>query len=200
MTTNTPGDIHLNETGERRLAPTGISGKRDPMNQSRSITHISEKHKEKFWSYIRKSPSDECWEWVGAKTPLGYGHLSIKRKKVYAHRIAFFLANGYLPAGLCVLHKCDNPGCVNPNHLWLGTYKDNTHDMFEKGRGNRTGKLVRKPFRGQAKKLTLEQAREIRAAYIPNRNVSDLAKKYGVSKSLICRIAKGKTWKEVTPC
>ena len=77
-----------------------------------------------------------CVFWLGALRSNGYGAISIKGKQQAAHRVAWELANGPIPAGLCVLHKCDIPCCVNPQHLFLGTKKDNSDDMLNKGRAS----------------------------------------------------------------
>ena len=93
------------------------------------------KHKtlgQKFWPKIQKENS--CWIWIAAMASNNYGHLVHEGKDLYAHRGSWELHNGKIPNGLCALHKCDNPSCVNPKHLFLGTYKDNTQDMISKGR------------------------------------------------------------------
>lgn len=74
-----------------------------------------------------------CWEWMSSKTPLGYGQFSIGNFPRYAHRLAYELWRGVIPAGMSVLHTCDNPSCVNPDHLWLGTQADNMRDRRAKG-------------------------------------------------------------------
>ena len=80
-----------------------------------------------------------CWEWRGWKHDKGYGLLEVSKKKVRAHRVAYEGMVGEIPEGLLVCHKCDNPCCVNPDHLFVGTYRDNVLDMHRKGRfvGNR---------------------------------------------------------------
>lgn len=86
----------------------------------------------RFWSNVRRS--DGCWEWTGSKRGNGYGCLAVGGRQVGAHRVAWETQNGPIPEGLFVLHKCDNPPCVRPDHLFLGTAKDNAMDMARKGR------------------------------------------------------------------
>ena len=79
-------------------------------------------------------PNSGCWLWLGALHVFGYGKFGLHEKIYHAHRIAWQLLRGRISSGLQVLHKCDNPSCVNPDHLFLGTQKDNIHDMWQKGR------------------------------------------------------------------
>ena len=98
---------------------------------SRTITPLETR----FWRFVAPSMDDRgCWEWTGARAgELGYGCLGGKGPR--AHRLSWEIHNGPIPDGLWVLHKCDNPPCVNPRHLFLGTRTDNIRDMFAKGRG-----------------------------------------------------------------
>lgn len=91
----------------------------------------------RFWSKVDKrgASQDECWEFRSRNTIRGYGRMSFGRgRDAYAHRVSWELHNGPIPDGLYVCHRCDNPPCVNPSHLWLGTLSDNTQDMIRKGR------------------------------------------------------------------
>lgn len=134
-------------------------------------------------SKIVKTPT--CWLWRGRHTGGGYGQIVIERRRVYVHRIAYEAAHGPIPAGYVVLHSCDNPPCVNPAHLSIGTQADNVRDAIDKGhyRGARNGQA----------KLTADQAAYIRRSTA--RGV-DLARRFGVHDSTISNIRTGKRWAE----
>lgn len=129
-----------------------------------------------------------CIEWTGYKTDLGYGMIGISKKIEPAYRVAFALRNGPIPDGLDVLHRCDNPPCINPDHLFLGTQRDNVADMVTKQRH----------AKGEMKynaKLTNEQIPRIRSDTRFNR---EIAADYGVDPTVISRIKRGLGWKHVT--
>jgi hypothetical protein len=97
---------------------------------------------ERFWLRVQKGRS--CWEWTGVRNPQGYGVMRVGESNMQAHRVAWEVANGPIPVGLNALHRCDNPGCVRPDHLWLGTLADNNADMRAKGRHSWPAKGKRK--------------------------------------------------------
>lgn len=152
----------------------------------------------RFWSKVNRSSSDGCWPWIGSTSAYGYGEFQTgsrrsKTRKVYrAHRVAWELIHGNIPLGLHVLHRCDNPPCVRPDHLFLGTAADNVADRIAKGRTNQpTGEAI-----GMAK-LTVREVVQIRLQRLHGKSVIALAKEYGVSRSSIYSIVNYKMWKEV---
>lgn len=148
----------------------------------------------RFWSKVDRSGGpDACWPWTGDKGGWGYGRIMIDRHRHLAHRLSWEIANGPIPSALDCLHTCDNPICVNPAHLFLGTDADNVADKMAKGRHNGPyGESV-----GTAK-LTAEQVAEIRRRYLPRKVTHEhLATEFGVTKSCIGRIVQGKGWRHV---
>ena len=134
----------------------------------------------------------------GYRQFFGYGRILLggkKGKTFGAHRISWFLAHGPIPDGLSVLHRCDNPPCVNPDHLFLGTQADNLRDMGEKRRSSPQTKpeLFRGSNNGRAK-LNEQQVRDIRAMDESLSNIA-IAKQFGVSDVAIAFIRLGRTWK-----
>ena len=131
-------------------------------------------------------------------TPQGYGVVQItpeykkKSKAFVASRVAYFLHYGVDPKEYFVCHKCDNPKCVNPNHLFLGNQKENIRDMFSKNRQNKA-KGEKQPFA----KLTDEEVLYIRANYPGDKTQRQWAKDYNVSPSTICELIKRKRWTHI---
>lgn len=88
-----------------------------------------------FWRSVRRGRG--CWPWTRGVNSAGYGKLKFRCRWHYAHRVSYAIHHGPIPSGLCVMHKCDNPICVNPKHLKAGTIADNNRDMYAKGRGRK---------------------------------------------------------------
>lgn len=135
-----------------------------------------------------------CRLWTASLDRRGYGQIVWKGKNHRAHRMAWIAKHGSIPKGLCVLHHCDVPRCINIDHLWLGTKSDNAQDMVAKGRGrngNRKGAEI-----GNAK-LTDRKARAIFKAIGPQRW---LAQRFGVSQPIIGRIKRKEAWKHIHLC
>ncbi len=166
----------------------------------------------------------ECLEWTGTRNPHGYGRFSRRGRQELAHRVAYELAVGPIPDGLQVLHRCDNPPCVNPTHLWLGTPADNAHDRDTKGRrrtgiscglrngtythperrprGDRNGRRTKPEsiLRGDAAPwaiLTEATVRQIRVALQAGQTHRSLGAEYGVTRSAITRLARALSWRHV---
>jgi len=146
---------------------------------------------DRFWSYVNKKSDDECWEWTGSKSKQGYGEININGKITKAHRFSWVLHHGKINGGLLVCHKCDNKKCVNPNHLFLGTYLDNNHDRDNKGRAiHQSGET-----HGRSK-LTQNDVDTIRTLRIEKHlSQYELAKMFPVTRSTIKSILDGKTWR-----
>lgn len=142
--------------------------------------------------------TNECWEWPGHRNRHGYGVLQAfgrNGKHMFAHRLIWEQYAGPIAEGMLVLHHCDNPACIRPTHLFLGTQSDNMRDCARKGRTGRNG------LSGEAiatHKLTEVEVREIRALHNPRTmGCTRLARKYGVSSAAIKKIINGKSWAHV---
>lgn len=154
-----------------------------------------------------KSAPNGCIEWVGPRHPDGYGRFTFKRQQRLAHRAAWQLFKGDLPADACVLHRCDHPPCVNPDHLFLGNRGDNARDMASKGRQwvqkNPAGRPVcpdeLKPrgSRHGSAKLTEADILVIRNSYSQGALQTELAKRFGCADTLISQIVCGRIWRHV---
>lgn len=146
---------------------------------------------ERFWPKVKKTSG--CWEWVAATNGAGYGMVFAGKVKKLAHRVSWELCNGPIPRGKQVLHLCDNPGCVNPEHLAIGTAKDNMRDMAGKGRArNRTASGTH----NRQAKLSAAQARAIREQYLSGESQHELAIEFGVSRAAISHVVTGRNWNQ----
>ncbi len=153
-----------------------------------------------FWSRVDRQGKG-CWLWLGHRTPRGYGTFTHRGqdgryRPVRAHRLAWMLVNGPIPPGLLVCHRCDNPPCCRPDHLFLGTASDNVADMTSKGR-NRWGHTPRYGQANPASKLSEDQVLEIRRRRAAGELLTVLAAEYRVTITTISRVARGMNYRRV---
>jgi predicted DNA-binding protein YlxM (UPF0122 family) len=147
---------------------------------------------QRFWKFVNKT--DTCWLWTGATRGFGYGAINTggkNGKTEAAHRASWLIHFGDIPNDLCICHHCDNPLCVRPDHLFLGTRADNNHDMQNKGRasGGAQGE------KHHQSKLTQEQVVEIRTAFHKHpAKLQEIANQYGVTLQTIQRLIQGDSW------
>jgi hypothetical protein len=154
-----------------------------PYRKLNPLPPISQKHIKNFWSHVEIADKESCWIWTGSKSHQGYGKLllTIEGRPYHckAIRVAYFIGHGKDPYPLCVLHHCDNPSCVNPSHLFLGTDADNMMDMAKKGRSSH-------------RKLSGADVKQILADVAAGHTQTDLAARFGVCQQAISRIVLGK--------
>lgn len=164
----------------------------------------------RFWNKVDKS--GECWTWTASKNNKGYGQLMTEpgeifttKRPVLAHRMSWMIHFGAIPKDMEICHKCDNPQCVNPNHLFLGTHTDNMRDMIRKGKGamNQPNVMTVCPEKrhwgernGQAK-LTASQVREIRIGFQIGYSMNELGNMYGITRHAIGRIVRRQAWAHI---
>jgi len=142
----------------------------------------SEKFNDAFWSKCEKTVG--CWTWQHRTSGSGYGRIKRHRKEMPAHKYAWEITFGKVPDGLLVLHRCDNPLCIRPDHLFLGTQSDNITDCAKKGRHPKS-------------KLTADQVREIRKLRSEGIFAKDIAPRFGVSLGTIYHACDGRSYRWV---
>lgn len=149
---------------------------------------------DRFWNKVEKAGDDECWLWAGTKNSRGYGSIGLGDRLVgkdMAHRVSYRLHYGEIPQGKWILHSCDNPSCVNPKHLRVGTPLENTADAISRAR------LVNPPKHDGENnckaKMKIEDVEYVRAH--PELKATFLAAQYGVNVSTIHNIVSGRTWR-----
>ena len=159
---------------------------------------VTEKDKTRFWRKVKKLDIDKCWEWTAGKDTSGYGKFKWDGKDVGSHRFSWMIANDKeIPEEMYVCHSCDNPSCVNPNHLWLGTPSENIKDSFNKGRTARDGD------NSHCAKLTAAQVLKLREEYnkLPfgdkKKFKQTQANKFGVSYYTIRSAINGNSWRDI---
>ena len=156
----------------------------------RKPKEIKESSENRFWKFVSKT--ENCWDWTGSKANYGYGQLSINGKPVRANRYSWILHNGEIPTGLMICHKCDNPSCVNPEHLFLGDQTANMQDMISKKR-----QKISKGCEKSSCKLNETQVKNIRHLYKNPFSARELAEKFQISKQNIYDIVNLKAWKHI---
>ena len=151
---------------------------------------------DRFWKKV--IISDGCWEWTGYKTKKGYGNINTGNgKMIRVHRFSWEIHNGLeIPDGLVVCHHCDNPSCVNPHHLFVGTQQENVADMISKGRN-----YILEKHTFMKSKISKEDVIKIRTEYSEGfkngLTYLSLAKQYGIGETQVYRIVKRKSWEWV---
>jgi HNH endonuclease len=154
---------------------------------------------ERFWTFVNKT--DTCWIWTGHLDKKGYGNIATGKKTpktISAHRFSWIMHNGPILDGLHVLHRCDNPCCVNPDHLFLGTHKENMEDCKAKGRIFKTGEQRPRGEANPAAKLTAFTVLEIRRIHAEGKiRQKEIAKLFGISPYHVSDIVTRHTWKHI---
>lgn len=146
---------------------------------------------DRFWRKVQKGESNDCWPWLGAKTTWGYGlfWVSADRKRQSAHAIALELETGVVrPPGMHCCHRCDNPACCNPSHLYYGTPSENSADMVTRRRNPRGVRKVNAL-------LAEAQVAEIRERFFAGETQASLAEEFGISSGHLSNITRGRMWK-----
>lgn len=155
---------------------------------------------ERFWEKVDKTPghgpNGDCWVWTGARNPKGYGNFSSNKRFFKAHRHAWSLFNGEIPKNIFVCHRCDNPSCVRPEHLFLGSNQDNLHDASLKGRMSSWQRA-----QGEANGNSRIDRRAVRAIREAFENacfsVKQLADGFNIGRSTVLHILNRETWRHV---
>ena len=159
---------------------------------------------DRFFTKFTKLTKSDCWEWQGNRDTSGYGTTKRKGKVHKAHRLSYTIHNGEIPYGLCVCHTCDNPPCVNPKHLWVGTQRENQLDCNKKKRrakgiSHRSHLYPSQTPKGESSgmsKLTEENVRFIKNN-LSKHTQTHLAKLFNVNQTTVSVIATGKSWKHI---
>lgn len=171
---------------------------------SKQETHLMRKYTLEqqiaiFWNKVTITADDnKCWLWTGAVDSKGYGNKKWDGCFEKAHRVAWMIPNYVIPDGMYICHSCDTRQCCNPKHLFLGTQKDNIHDMIKKGRQAIGDKVANKGESHPNHKVTDSQVKQIRQRYAAGGiSQKELAEEFGLGKSMIGYIVNYKFWKHI---
>jgi HNH endonuclease len=170
--------IPLSKLGKRRFCRMGCK-------HSKTLN-------ERFFDKFKMTDKNKCWEWFGNRNPSGYGMIGYLATQVLAHRVSWEVHRGKIPKGLFVLHRCDNPPCVNPNHLFVGTCKDNAQDMILKGRKPDTS-----GSKNGMSKINEADALKIRRLSAAGNNFTKIGRRFGLCTTSVSNIVKRKKWSHV---
>ena len=153
------------------------------------VRDMSGSLEERFWRFVSRGAKDECWAWGGVKSQGGYGRIKFNGRLMPSSHVSFEIHQGKVPNHLHVLHRCDNPPCVNPDHLFLGTQKDNLADRAAKGRFN--------PVRGEKHGSAVLTEDQVRAIRLDGRKHGLIAADYGITRPNVSYIKSRKSWAHV---
>lgn len=166
-----------------------------PKFQFRPLSQLDKGYFEIFWPYVLTGEQDECWPWLGQESTNGYGQFFADHRLWTSHRIAYYLHYGVDPLQLEVCHKCDNPPCNNPFHLFLGTHKDNVQDCVKKGRTSHVPTALGEDCSWA--KLTEANVRELREQRTQGISYAELGRRFGVCTMSAWHVV-NKSWRHVT--
>jgi len=162
------------------------------MNIDFNKSYNGKTRKQMFEEKIFPEPNTGCWIWSGTIVRGGYGYFGVsKNKNLMAHKVSYILFNGEIPSGMCVLHTCDVPCCVNPDHLFLGTHTDNMKDMVKKGRKARP---KGEDFNRKLKETDVLSIRSMGASGYRHKEIS---KTFNISLSMVSFVINRKFWKHL---
>ncbi len=194
--------VIYNPAGQKRVKPLLLKKYRPEVTIDGNLKSGCGNHKcinpfhiitreEAFNNSISINKETDCWEWTG-QLKEGYGCFSFQGKEKLVHRVMYERHKGAIPPKHNICHSCDNPKCVNPKHLWLGTQADNILDMIKKGRD-------RKAFgeKNHAAKITEDDVKNIRLKYKEGMNMSSISRLLNFPYPIVLRVCKNETWKHV---
>lgn len=150
---------------------------------------------QRFFDNVSPEPNSGCWLWTASTTVDGYGNFTVQGKPVRAHRFSYELHRGPLGEMQC-LHHCDTPPCVNPQHLFTGTHRDNMADRHRKGRDSKYVGVSQPGEENPMAKLTWEIVREIRREVAAGSKQAHMAKRFGVDRATVCYVVSGRIWRD----